>query len=184
MSQFFTSGGQSIGASASTSVLPMSIQAWFPLELTGLISNGLSRVCICVYSSLPFHHTCKFTVTITEIKMQDNSSPQSPPWFCPILITPSHHIPPLWQWLIIHQFHDIVMSRMLHKWNCRGRDVLRWAYYLHHSSVLPSSIPWCGRTYHTSLSLSLIKGHLGWLQFVTTTNKAVMNNCVHVFAWT
>ena len=38
MSQFFTSGGQSIGASASASVLPKKIQDWFPLELTGWIS--------------------------------------------------------------------------------------------------------------------------------------------------
>ena len=38
MNQFFASGGQSIGASASTSVLPMNIQDWFPLGLTGLIS--------------------------------------------------------------------------------------------------------------------------------------------------
>ena len=38
MSQFFTSGGQSNGASASSSVLPMNIQSWFPLGLTGLIS--------------------------------------------------------------------------------------------------------------------------------------------------
>ena len=48
MSQLFTSGGQSIGASVSASVLPMSIQGWFPLGLTGLISllsKGLSRVC-------------------------------------------------------------------------------------------------------------------------------------------
>jgi len=47
MSQFFTSGGQSIGISASPSVLPMSIQDWFPLRLAGLISlqsKGLSRV--------------------------------------------------------------------------------------------------------------------------------------------
>ena len=36
MSQFFTSGGQSIGASASASVLPMNIQDWFPSGLTGL----------------------------------------------------------------------------------------------------------------------------------------------------
>ena len=36
-SQFFTSGGQSIGVSASASVLPMIIQDWFPLGLTGLI---------------------------------------------------------------------------------------------------------------------------------------------------
>ena len=37
-SQLFTSGGQSIGVSASASVLPMNIQGWFPLELTGLVS--------------------------------------------------------------------------------------------------------------------------------------------------
>ena len=46
-SQFFASGGQSIGASASASVLPMNIQDWFPLGLTGLISllsKRLSRV--------------------------------------------------------------------------------------------------------------------------------------------
>ena len=47
LSQFFASGGQSVGASASASILPMNIQDWFPLELTGLISlqsKGLSRV--------------------------------------------------------------------------------------------------------------------------------------------
>ena len=47
ISQLFTSGGQSIGASASASVLPMNIQDCFPLGLTGLISlqsKGLSRV--------------------------------------------------------------------------------------------------------------------------------------------
>ena len=46
-SQFFTSGGQSIGVSASASVLPMNIQDCFPLEWTGWISlqfKGLSRV--------------------------------------------------------------------------------------------------------------------------------------------
>ena len=47
MSQFFTSGGQSIGVSASASVLPMNIQDWFPLGWTGwisLLSKRLSRV--------------------------------------------------------------------------------------------------------------------------------------------
>ena len=47
MSQFFTSGGQSIGVSASKSVLPMNIQDWFPLGWTvwiSLLSKGLSRV--------------------------------------------------------------------------------------------------------------------------------------------
>ena len=38
MSQFFASGGQRIGVSASTSVLPMNIQDWLPLGLTGWIS--------------------------------------------------------------------------------------------------------------------------------------------------
>ena len=38
MNQFFTSGGQSIGALASASVLPMNIQDWFPWGLTGLLS--------------------------------------------------------------------------------------------------------------------------------------------------
>ena len=47
MNQFFASGGQSIGVSASASVLPMNIQDWFPLGRTGWISlqaKGLSRV--------------------------------------------------------------------------------------------------------------------------------------------
>ena len=47
MSQFFASGGQSIGVSASASVLPMNSQDWSPLGWTGWISlqsKGLSRV--------------------------------------------------------------------------------------------------------------------------------------------
>ena len=47
MSQLFTSGGQSMGVSASTSVLPMNTQDWSPLGWTGwisLLSKGLSRV--------------------------------------------------------------------------------------------------------------------------------------------
>ena len=64
-SQFFASCGQSTGASASASVLPMNIQGWFPLGLTGLISlqsKGLSKVfsrttvwnyqCFCTQPSL------------------------------------------------------------------------------------------------------------------------------------
>ena len=47
MSWPFASGGQNIGTSASASALPMNIQGWFTLELTGLISlqsYGLSRL--------------------------------------------------------------------------------------------------------------------------------------------
>ena len=46
VSRLFTSGGQSIRASTSASVLPVNIQGWFPLGMTGLISlqfKGLSR---------------------------------------------------------------------------------------------------------------------------------------------
>ena len=47
MNQFFASGCQSIGVSASVSVVPMNIQDWFPLEWTGwisLLSKGLSNL--------------------------------------------------------------------------------------------------------------------------------------------
>ena len=47
VNRLFASGGQSNGVSASASILPMNIQDWFPLVLTGLISlqsKGLSRV--------------------------------------------------------------------------------------------------------------------------------------------
>ena len=59
MSQFFSSGGQSIGVSASASVLPMNIQDWFSLGLTGLIlqSKGLSRV----FSNTTVQKPCLYT---------------------------------------------------------------------------------------------------------------------------
>ena len=50
VSHFFASGGQNIGASASASVLPMNIQGWFTLELTGL-NSLLSKELVRVLSS-------------------------------------------------------------------------------------------------------------------------------------
>ena len=59
MTQLFTSGGQSIGVSASTSVLPMNIQGWFPFGWTGWISlqakgrsNHSSKASILWHSAL------------------------------------------------------------------------------------------------------------------------------------
>ena len=49
--QLFTSGGQSTGASTSASVLPMNIQGWLPLGLTGLISLLSKRLFSSVFSS-------------------------------------------------------------------------------------------------------------------------------------
>ena len=54
MSQLFASGGQSIGASASASALPMTIQGWFPLGLAGLISLQSK--------SLLQHHSSKASI--------------------------------------------------------------------------------------------------------------------------
>ena len=53
MSQLFASGGQRIGASSSTSVLPINIQGWFSLGLIGLISL-LSKELSRVYPTLQF----------------------------------------------------------------------------------------------------------------------------------
>ena len=61
MSQFFTSGGQSIGVSASTSALPMNIQDWFPLGWTGLISL-LSKGHTCVPWDTLQYHTLKASI--------------------------------------------------------------------------------------------------------------------------
>ena len=66
MIQFFESGGQSIGVSASTSVFPMNIQDWFPLGWTGWISlqsRGLSRVFsnITVQKALSFLYSPTLT---------------------------------------------------------------------------------------------------------------------------
>ena len=70
VNQFFTSGGQSIGVSASASVLPMNTQDWFPLGLTGLISlqsKGLSRVFSNPISKASIlQHSAFFTVQLSH----------------------------------------------------------------------------------------------------------------------
>ena len=53
VSQLFISRGQSIGALASASLLPMSIQGWFPLGLTGLISLHFNRFSTVFFSTFP-----------------------------------------------------------------------------------------------------------------------------------
>ena len=69
MSQFFAWGGQSIGVSASTSVLPMTIKDWFPLGWTDWISlqsKGLSRV--FSNTTVQKHQFCG-----TQLSSQSNS---------------------------------------------------------------------------------------------------------------
>ena len=71
MSQFFESGGKNIGVSASTSVLPMSIQDWFPLGLTGWISlqsQGTLKSLLQHHSSktLILHRSAFFIVQLSH----------------------------------------------------------------------------------------------------------------------
>ena len=61
MSQFFASGDQSIGVSASASVLPMNIQDWLPLGLTGWISLQSVQGTL---KSLLQHHSSKESMLI------------------------------------------------------------------------------------------------------------------------
>ena len=66
ISQLFASGGHSIGVSALASVLPINIQDWFPIRLTGLISllsKKLSTGSICCKSGtiFPWELTCQYS---------------------------------------------------------------------------------------------------------------------------
>ena len=71
MSQLFISGGQSLGVSASASVLPMNIQDWFPLGWTGWISlqsKGLSKSLLQHHNSKAslLRHSAFFTVQLSH----------------------------------------------------------------------------------------------------------------------
>ena len=65
MSQFFASGGQSTGVSASTSVLPMNIQGWFPLGWTGWIPFK-SRLQQHSSKASVLQHSAFFTVQLSH----------------------------------------------------------------------------------------------------------------------
>ena len=74
VSWLFTSNGKSIGASASASVLPMNIQGWFSLGLTGFISlqsQGLSRVFsnTTVWKASILQHSPFFMVQLSLISL-------------------------------------------------------------------------------------------------------------------
>ena len=76
MSHFFTSGSQSIGGSASASILPMNIQDWFPLGLTDLISflpKGLSSTTVGrhqFFSAQPFLWSPKHPNSLSVLQIR------------------------------------------------------------------------------------------------------------------
>ena len=85
--QFFASGGQSIGVSASASVLPMNIQDWSPLGWTGWISlqsNGLSRVFFNTFFKSINSSALSFLCSPTLTSIYDHWKNQSFDWmdFC------------------------------------------------------------------------------------------------------
>ena len=99
-SQFFTSGGQSIGVSASASVLPVNIQDWFSLELTGLcragkvqiIPPGALHMRPAAYTSLLDSASATAYTTLTHTPCQGSwlflSSPPAASWmFCGVRMT-------------------------------------------------------------------------------------------------
>ena len=80
MSQFFTSGGQSIGVLASASVFPMNIQDWFPLGWTGLNSlqsKGLSRLFSNTTVQKHQFFSCVFSLNSTKSRECLKTSPSS-----------------------------------------------------------------------------------------------------------
>ena len=68
VSQFFSLGGQSVGVSASASVLPMNIQDWFPLGLTGLISLQSKELSRDINTTVQKHQFFG-----TELSLRSNS---------------------------------------------------------------------------------------------------------------
>ena len=90
MSQFFASGSQSTGVSASASVLPMTIQDWFPLGLTSWISlqtKGLSRV---FNTTVKKHSALSFLYGPILTSIHDS-------W--KTIVHPSREGPPSWDYL-------------------------------------------------------------------------------------
>ena len=87
VNQFFTSGGQSIGVSASASVLPRNIQDWFPLGLTGWISlqsKGSSRI-FSNTTRLKLQCTLAFWMLVSCLKWTWNIHvSQGRPWNFPV----------------------------------------------------------------------------------------------------
>ena len=93
MSQLFSPHGQSVGASASASVLPMNIQDWFPLGMTGLISllsKGLSRAFsnTTVQNHQLFGTQLLYGPTLTSIHRKKESKESQVAQSCPTLCNP------------------------------------------------------------------------------------------------
>ena len=96
VSQLFASGGQSVGTSASATVLPVNTQDWFPLGLTGLISlhprDSQDLSLVCTLSMKFFHYSLAFHgVSTSEVRPSRLREPRRP---CPRVTQPIKN----WPW--------------------------------------------------------------------------------------
>ena len=145
MSQFFTSGSQSIGASASTSVLPINIQDWFPLGWTGWISlqsKGLSRVfsnTTAQFSSVQFSHS-----VVSDSLRPHESQHTRPPCPSPTPRVHSNSCPSCW-WYPIISSSVVPFSSRLQSFPASGSFPMSWFFATGigvsaSASVLPMNI--------------------------------------------
>ena len=127
MSQFFISGGQSIGTSASASVLPVNIQEWFPLGLTGLLSlqsKGLFTLIDPYYFS---------SLSLTKIKVMISQK-----WISTVSLMKGN---PWGQWTVLWCYADSLTvgrgtSMIFSYWQTESLPA-------HHRHFLVWSTQWC-----------------------------------------
>lgn len=148
-------------------------------------------LCVChVYSSVQFDHVC-ICVTTIAIKIQETVSLTINPRLPFALL---YNFPePL---VTTDQFSSflILLLRIVYKWSHAACDLQRLACFTQHNACeiiqvvvcVKQSVPFiaefCSMVWmHHSLTVCLVEGHLGCLQFWVITNKAAVNICVQVF---
>ena len=128
VSWLYTSSGQSIETSASTPVLPMNIQGWFPLELTGLISccprdSQVSSPVALLIASSPSHGLWGDSVTVPHLLLVSGISIQ--PGCCTLILC---------SWYSVHKVisrpsrHSKLASKRLGRWKLERKDVCLWGH--------------------------------------------------------
>ena len=133
MSQFFTSGGQSIGVSASALVLSINIQDWFPLGLTGWISLQSKRLSRVFSNSTvqehQFFNALQSLISVSSLVLVTQ--------LCPTLRDPVGHSP------AGSSVHEILQARILEWVAISFSNAGKWKVKVKSlSRVRPSATPW------------------------------------------
>ena len=136
LSQLFTSGGQSIGASTSASVLPMNIQDWFPLKLTGLISL-LSKT----LKSFLQHHTSKASILQCSAFFMVQHSHLQGAYLCPRDYRLSNSKTELPPWSLFLVLSEMVWGNCWQYSFFQSQLLIRVSLAGIHTFVFPTSVP-------------------------------------------